>query len=132
MRTLIIEDDPTSSLLLQEYLKSYGPIQCATNGRAAVEFVRQALAADQPFHLLTLDLMMPEMDGHAALQEIRALEAEHGIFATYRARVVMTSAVLSDAKSAGSAYRSLCDAYVMKPIDKAKLLAILRQLALIN
>ncbi len=125
---LIIEDDPTSRLLLQEYLKGYGDVDVATNGREAVEIVAAALDAERPYNLICLDIMMPELDGHEALREIRALEDEKGIWDTYRARVVMTTALLSDAKNTSAAYRSLCDAYLPKPIDKAKLLGILRQL----
>jgi DNA-binding NarL/FixJ family response regulator len=37
MKTLIVEDDFTSRLLLQEFLKSYGPLHIAVNGKEAVE-----------------------------------------------------------------------------------------------
>jgi response regulator of citrate/malate metabolism len=37
MKTLIVEDDFTSRLLLQEFLKSYGPFHIAVNGKEAVE-----------------------------------------------------------------------------------------------
>jgi two-component system chemotaxis response regulator CheY len=43
MKTLIVEDDFTSRLLLQEILKPYGPSHVAVNGREAVEAVRLAL-----------------------------------------------------------------------------------------
>ena len=131
-RALIIEDDPTSRLLLQEYLKSYGQVDVAANGREAVDNVSAALAAEKPYSLICLDIMMPGLDGHETLREIRALEAEQGIWATYRARVVMTTSLLSDEKNTGAAYRSLCDAYLAKPLDKAKLFGILRQLNLIT
>ena len=44
MKTLIVEDDPTSRLLLQEYLKVYGAIDVAVNGKEAVEAVRLDVA----------------------------------------------------------------------------------------
>lgn len=132
MKTLIVEDDFGSRLLLQELLKSYGPSHIAVNGKEAVAAVRVGLEADQPYELICLDIMMPEMDGHAALKEIRALEEEVGIWATYRAKVVMTTALLGDTQNAAAAYRSLCDAYLAKPIEKVKLLATLRRLQLIS
>lgn len=131
-RALIIEDDPTSRLLLQEYLKGYGQVDVAANGNKAVEAVSAALEAEKPYSLICLDIMMPELDGHEALRKIRALEDEMGVWDTYRARVVMTTALLSDAKNTSAAYRSVCDAYLPKPIDKARLLEILRQLNLIT
>ena len=45
MNTLIVEDDPVNSLLLQEILKQYGPTQIAENGIEAVDAVRTALQA---------------------------------------------------------------------------------------
>jgi two-component system, chemotaxis family, chemotaxis protein CheY len=131
MNTLIIEDDVTNGLLLQHLLKSYGPSRVAVNGKEAIEAVRQALEADKPYDVIFLDVMMPEMDGHTALRHIRALEEEAGIWPTYRAKIVMTTALLGNSKNDSSAYSSLCHAYLGKPIDRAKLLEILRQLALI-
>ena len=74
MKSLIVEDDFTSRLLLQEYLKVYGIPHIAVNGREAVEAVRLALEARDHYNLICLDIMMPEMDGQQALREIRALE----------------------------------------------------------
>ena len=48
MKTLIVEDDFTSRLLLQELLKDHGPAQTADNGTAAVAAVRAALAEGAP------------------------------------------------------------------------------------
>jgi two-component system, chemotaxis family, chemotaxis protein CheY len=132
MKTLIVEDDPTSQLLLQELLKSYGSCHTAANGKEAVEAVRLALESEKPYNLICLDIMMPEMDGHAALKHIRALEEEAGIWPTYRANIVMTTALLGDKQNTVAAYSSLCHAYLTKPIDKTKLLETLRQLALIK
>ena len=132
MKTLIIEDDSASQLLLVELLKGYGATHIAVNGKAAVDAVRLALEADEPYNLICLDIMMPEMDGHAALKHIRNLEDDAGIWPTYRAKIVMTSTMLADTQNASSAYRSLCHAYVAKPVDKVKLLKVLRQLVLIK
>lgn len=130
MKTLIIEDDFTSRLLLQELLKSYGPTHIAVNGKEAVEAVRLAMAAGEPYDLLCLDIMMPEMDGQAALKHIRALEEAQGIWSTYGAKIVMTTA-LCDMKNVTAAFSGLADAYQTKPIEKSKLLDALRQLKLI-
>ena len=130
MKTLIVEDDFTSRLLLQELLKSYGPSHVAVNGKEAVEAVRATLEAVEPYDLICLDIMMPEMDGQQALKEIRALEEARGIFLPDGAKIVMTTA-LGDMKSVFAAYSGLCDAYLTKPIQKAKLLEELSKLALI-
>lgn len=131
MKTLIVEDDFTSRLLLQEFLKSYGPSHIAVNGKEAVEAMRIALEANEPYDLICMDIMMPEMDGQEALREIRNIEEARGIFSSDGAKIMMTTA-LGDMRNVIAAYKSLCDAYLTKPIDKAKLLKELRKMKLIS
>lgn len=130
MKTLIVEDDFTSRLLLQELLKVYGLPHVAINGHEALEAVRAALAAKEPYDLICMDIMMPGMDGQQALREIRALEEANDIFSSEGARIIMTTA-LQDMQSKLDAFHGLCDAYLTKPIDKQKLLAELRGFGLI-
>ena len=129
MKTLIVEDDFTSRLLLQEFLKSYGPSHVAVNGNEAVEAVGLALEAGEPYDLICLDILMPEMDGQTALKEIRALEESQGIASTRGAKIIMTTA-LDDPANVMHAFYELCDAYVFKPIAKAKLLQELEKMGL--
>jgi two-component system chemotaxis response regulator CheY len=130
MKTLIVDDDFTNRLLLQEILKPYGVTHIAENGREAVAAARVALEAGEPYDLICLDIMMPEMDGQQTLAAIRASEEAKGILSSSGAKIIMTTA-LGDTKNVGTAYRNLCDGYLTKPIDKAKLLAELRRMGLI-
>jgi two-component system, chemotaxis family, chemotaxis protein CheY len=130
MKTLIVEDDFTSRLVLQEFLKTYGSSHIAVNGREAVEAVGLALAEGAPYDLICLDIMMPEMDGLEALKKIRGQEEAKGILSSKGAKIIMTTA-LGDMKHIGAAYTRLCDSYLVKPIDKLKLLEALEQLKLI-
>jgi two-component system, chemotaxis family, chemotaxis protein CheY len=130
MKSLIADDSFTSRLLLQELLKGYGPTDTAVTGREAVAAVRTALAAAAPYDLICLDIMMPEMDGQQGLQAIRALEDALGLLGAPRATIVMTTA-LADRANVLAAARGHCDAYLTKPIHKAKLLETLRRLKLI-
>jgi two-component system, chemotaxis family, chemotaxis protein CheY len=131
VKTLVVEDDFTNRLLLQEYLKSYGPVHIAVNGKEAVVAVQAAMEARQPYNLICIDIMMPEMDGQTALKAIRALEETQGITSTNGAKVFMTTA-LSEVKDVSEAFYGLCDSYLVKPIDRAKLLAALREHKLIR
>ncbi len=131
MKTLIVEDDFTSRLLLQEFLNPYGPTHVAVNGYEAVEAVRTALAAGEPYELICLDIMMPEMGGQSALRHIRDMEEARGILSTRGAKIIMTTA-LDDVNNVIGAFRGLCDVYLTKPIDRAKLLNELRKLELIE
>jgi two-component system, chemotaxis family, chemotaxis protein CheY len=126
MKTLIVEDDFTSRLVIQEFLRSYGIAHIAVNGQEAVDAVKAALEAKQPYDLICLDIMLPGMDGQQALKEIRALEEARGIFSTDGAKILMTTA-LNDIQSKIKAFSDLCDGYLTKPIYKDQLIAELQK-----
>jgi len=130
MKTLIVEDDFTSRLLLQEVLKHYGPTHIAVNGREAVEAVRASLEGKDRYDLVCLDIMMPEMDGQTTLKKIRELEEAKGILSTTGAKIIMTTALV-DVKNIVDAFKGLCDGYMVKPVKKSELLAKLKSLKLI-
>jgi len=130
MRTLIVEDDFTSRLLLQSVLNGYGECHIAVNGREAVEAFRAAQASGEPYDLICMDIMMPEMDGQAAVREIRALEEAGGTLSSHGVKIIMTTA-LDDVKSVVQSFKALCDAYLFKPIDTADLLGRIKDLHLI-
>ncbi|MBD3347309.1 MAG: response regulator [Chitinivibrionales bacterium] len=129
MKTLIVEDDFTSRLLIQEILRNYGQSHVAINGKEAVEAVQRALTEKEPYDLICLDIMMPEMDGHEALKKIRAAEESRGIASSDGAKIVMTTA-LGDIKNVSAAYNSLCDGYLTKPFDTTKMIEALKKLDL--
>lgn len=131
MKTLIVEDDFTSRLLLQTILSPYGECHVAVNGREAIEAFTTARHDGAPYDLLCLDIMMPEMDGQTALKEIRAIEEADGILSTFGVKIIMTTA-LGEPKNVIDAFMELCDAYIIKPVEKAKLLSILQTLGLIG
>jgi len=129
VKSLIAEDDATSSKILERILKEYGPVTLATNGSEAVQALRTALEADDPYELVCLDIMMPEVDGHAVLASIRQMEQERGIEPQRRSKVIMTTA-LADKDSVIKAAQQRCDGYFVKPYSRAKLLQEMRRLKL--
>ena len=131
MKTLIAEDDFTSRLLLQGFLRSFGPCHIAVNGKEAVEAVRVALKAGEYYQLICLDIEMPEMNGQEALKEIRRIEAAAGITGSKRAKVVMTTA-LADQENVLEAIRGKCEYFLTKPVRRSKLYEELRRLNLID
>jgi two-component system chemotaxis response regulator CheY len=130
MRTLIVEDDFTSRLLLQAFLSRYGECHIAVNGKEALTAFRAAQESGQKYDLICMDIMMPEMDGQTAVKEIRALEEAGGTLSTQGVKIIMTTA-LDDVKNVVESFKSLCDAYLFKPIDTGKLLAHLREFDLV-
>ena len=59
MRTLIVEDDFTSRLLLQTILAKYGECHIAINGKEAVDAFRLSKQNRNSYDLICMDIMMP-------------------------------------------------------------------------
>lgn len=131
MKCLIVEDDAVSRLMLQRVLNRFGRADAVSDGSKAVTAFQLALTEDEPYELICLDIMMPGKDGHEVLREIRSMESERGIEFGDGAKVIMTTA-LDDKGNVLGAFGESCDAYLIKPIDAAKLLQHLRDFGLIS
>lgn len=131
MRILIAEDDLISRTIMKKYLLKYGDCDIAVDGEEALSFFMSAMNEAKPYDLITLDIMMPKLDGHRVLKEIRDIETSRRIFGSDGVKVIMTTA-LSDKTNVLNAFRSQCEAYLIKPIDKGKIIAELKKLNLIE
>jgi two-component system, chemotaxis family, chemotaxis protein CheY len=131
LRMLLVEDDFASRLLLQTFLSRHGECHVAVNGKEAVEAFRHASEQGQPYDLICMDIMMPEMDGTEAVRQVRAMEEARGILSTHGSKIVMTTTV-RDIREVGLCFRELCDAYLLKPIDLAELISQMKTLGLLS
>ena len=86
----------------------------AKDGQEACEIYR-----NQKPDLVTMDMVMPNMDGLEALKKIRELDAN--------ARIIMISAVNQKDKLAESIQAGASD-FIVKPFDKARLKALLEKI----
>lgn len=126
---LLAEDDFSSRILLQAFLSRYGQCHVASNGREAVEAFASARERGQAYSLICMDIMMPEMDGQTAVRKIREMEEADGTLSSSGCRIIMTTA-LNDVQSVVDSFRSLCDAYLIKPVDLSQLLTLIDDLHL--
>jgi len=130
LRTMLAEDDGASRLMMQTFLSGYGICHVAANGREAVDAFSAARSRREPYDLICMDIMMPEMDGREAVRRMRLIEEAEGIRSTCGARIVMTT-TLDDLKEVSRCFRELCDAYLVKPIDLGRLLATMKSFELV-
>ena len=130
MKILIAEDDISCQLVIKKMLTSYGVCTVVKNGQEAVKAFIDGHNNSKPFDLICLDIMMPVMDGQEALQEIRSWENTNGISGKDIVKIIMTTA-LDDNENIMKSFRAQCEAYIVKPIDKKKLIAELLLLGLI-
>jgi len=132
MRVLIVEDEPINCTVIHEILAPYGKCDLAVDGVDAVRAYRKALDEDKPYDLICMDIMLPGIDGQHALRQIRHLESQKNIEGPDRAKAIMLTA-LSDAKNVIDAYyRGGASSYVVKPVDKKKLLNEVKKLGFIE
>ena len=129
MKCLIAEDDLVARKMLESILSEVSECHTTVNGQQAVAAFKTALDEGEPYDLLCLDIMMPEMDGHEALQAIRKLEDEACIDELACVRVIMITSI-RDPIHVLDAFRAGCEAYIVKPIEKSKLFEEMDQLGL--
>ncbi|HXS69453.1 MAG TPA: response regulator [Candidatus Polarisedimenticolia bacterium] len=72
---LVVDDDQLMHRLFQHHLEKAGyKMVSAMNGREALD-----LASRQQPHLIVMDIMMPDIDGLAALRELKKNDATKSI-----------------------------------------------------
>jgi CheY-like chemotaxis protein len=114
LRILLADDSADNRLLISAYLKrTRYQVESVGDGQSAVDKFKT-----DKFDLVLMDIQMPVLDGYAAIQMMRAWEAEQQVPAT--PIIALTASALDEAvhraKAAG------CDAHVSKPINKSTLL----------
>ncbi len=130
MKSLIVEDDFTSRKLLSLILSPYGECDIAVDGKEGYEAFKKALDENKPYHLICMDIMMPNVSGNEAVKYIREIERDGNITATDEVRIIMTTA-LNDPKPVFESLNSGATEYLVKPIDKKLLLEKLQTFGLI-
>jgi hypothetical protein len=118
---LVAEDTEDNRTLLEYYLRSEPvKLRFAFTGQEAVDAVQRG----EKFHLILMDIDMPEMDGFAAARAIRAWETPRGL---------STPIVALSADAMNHAVRQSlecgCAAHVAKPVDRTQLLATIQRYA---
>ena len=131
MRVLIVENEKSASEILQGYLSDYGHCCVAVDGQQALDEVRKSLNDRQPYGLICLDLMIPQMDGHDVLRAIRQIEKEYKINKSSCAKVIVITA-LCDFNNIANAFRVDCRGYLVKPVSKDDLLEQMQKLGLLS
>ncbi|MCG8339147.1 MAG: response regulator [Proteobacteria bacterium] len=126
MKCLIVEDNRQDYQLLSRMLMNYGDSDFAENGQDAFEIFKQARAAEEPYDVIFLDIMMPGMDGNEVLRKIREWEKSN-LGNGKPVQIVMASSK-SDTDTIITSYDDGCQHFFMKPYDKNDLVLLMEKM----
>ena len=132
MKILIAEDDFIARRILKDILSPYGDCDIVIDGDEAIQAFRLAWEENRPYDLICMDIMMPNVDGQEALKKIREMEKQRGIKALSEVKVIMVTALGDPKTVVESFYKGGATSYIVKPINKQKLLQEVRNLGLIR
>ena len=103
-RVLVVDDDPATVELLQEFLVAKGyEVLTASDGAEALQKVKE----ERP-HLILLDIQMPKMEGLEVLRQVKAIDPT--------VSVIMVTGVNEEAIGRQAMALGAFD-YIVKPLD---------------
>jgi len=109
---LVVDDNaPNREMLVRSLQRQGYTVSVAADGRQALEMVRA-----QPFDLILLDIMLPEMDGYEVLQHLKSDPALWPI-------PVLMISVLDDMESVVHCIQAGAEDYLPKPFNSVLLKA---------
>ncbi|AII14501.1 two-component system response regulator [Campylobacter iguaniorum] len=108
MKILLLEDDYEYQISVKEYLENLGyEIDEASDGIEACDKI-----AKNSYHLLILDIKVPEISGHEVMKYAKNLNLQAPI-------MIMTS--LTNIEDISTGYELGCNEYLKKPFNLAEL-----------
>lgn len=123
INVLIVDDDPDHVFLVTRVLQSdnfNNPINTFRDGNSILQFLKTGLDADRCYCIL-LDLGLPDMNGTEVLAAIKA---------DPKLRLIPVI-ILSSHNDPGTVHKCHmlgCSHFISKPVDREKLLAVVREL----
>ena len=115
IRALVVDDNATNRRILAEILESWqmAAVGVATAGEA-LDALRAAVAAGQPFHLVLTDALMPDVDGFTLAEQIAADDRLNAV------KIVLLTSAGSPALRGRRA--AIFVATLVKPVKQSELL----------
>jgi len=121
LKILLAEDDEMIERITSYYLRRYGhEVDIAKNGMEALDKYKM-----KEYDLILMDIQMPEMDGIAAVKEIRKLELEYLSKGHTTIFAITTNPDREECMNAGA------DGYAQKPFSFEELSSLFRSYNLV-
>lgn len=124
MKALVVDDQEMNREILQVLLAEFAEVTTAASGRDAIAAAAAAIAEEQPFDLICMDIGMPSMNGHETMQQIRGLEMEKQ---ARRAIAFMVTASSDPEDMVSALIQGECDDYLPKPVMRRTFVELLQK-----
>ncbi|WP_035990525.1 response regulator transcription factor [Leptolyngbya sp. KIOST-1] len=109
---LLIDDDPNLILLVKDYLEFRGyEVKTAGNGREALDMLEDTIP-----DMIICDVMMPEMDGHAFVRNVRENPSTEWI-------PILFLSAKGQSQDRVKGLNTGADVYMVKPFEPEELVA---------
>jgi CheY-like chemotaxis protein len=116
VRVLIVDDNSTNRLILEELTTRWNMRPSSVdNGRQALAMMQEAADKSDPFAVVLLDVMMPEMDGFSVAEQINNQSKLSD------ARIIILSS-FDNKEGAGRCESLGVSKYLIKPVSASDLL----------
>lgn len=132
MKSLVVDDELTTRMMLKKILEPYGVCDTVSEGKEAIQSFWMAMKDKQPYDLICLDILMPEINGKVVLKKIREIEEKSGIPKHQKVNIFMVTSINDSKMIMDTIVKYGCDSYILKPISMAKVLSKLKQFELIK
>ena len=121
-RMLVVDDNRTNASVIQEQLlRAHHQVETASNGAHALQLLRKAVDSPHPFDVVVADSRMPEMDGAALAEQVRAEPR----FTHLRLIMLTTLSEVTNPQRLAELGVAQC---LSKPVRERELLQCLREL----
>jgi HD-like signal output (HDOD) protein/CheY-like chemotaxis protein len=112
MRILVVDDEMVSRTKMETLMQTFGDCTIAQDGFQAIAMYTSAYTDGTPYHLVMLDIDMPDLKGTEVLHHIRDVESQ----GNHRAIVLMVTAQAAK-ELVLSSIQGGCDDYIAKPFN---------------
>ncbi len=129
IRILIVDDDYISRLQAKALLGAYGDCDGVPNGKIALDMYECALAEKMPYHLVTMDILMPGMSGQDVVAGIRRIEEQRKLPSERECKILMLTSQKT-MRDVSSSYYEGCSQYVNKPLRQEDLAKAMTEMGL--
>jgi CheY-like chemotaxis protein len=116
IKVLIVDDHLTSAKIVDRFLSSYTQCEYVDNGFDAIIKFEEAHEAHEPYDLILLDVMMPQLSGIETMEKIRGLEEKHKDLYDNTVKIILLTAIEESIDNLLLSPNMFYDAYLQKPV----------------